>query len=112
MSPEQILANRMVIDHRTDVYSLGATLYELLTLQPIWPGDDKAELIRQISCEEPTRPRQLNPAIPTDLETVVLKAISKHPAGRYDSVQEMADDLGRFLDRKPVRRAGQPFRST
>jgi serine/threonine protein kinase len=103
MSPEQVLAKRVVIDHRTDVYSLGATLYELLTLQPLWSGDDKAGLIRQISFEEPLRPQRLNPAIPSDLETIVLKAISKNPADRYQSAQEFADDLQCLLEHKPIR---------
>ena len=103
MSPEQVLAKRVVIDHRTDVYSLGATLYELLTLKPMWSGDDKAGLIRQISFEEPLRPQRLNPAIPADLETIVLKAVSKNPADRYDSAQALGDDLQAFLDHKPIR---------
>ncbi len=102
MSPEQILGNRVVIDHRTDVYSLGATLYELLTLQPLWSGDNRAELLRQISFEEPTRPQKISPAIPTDLETIVLKAISKNPNDRYDNAQTFADDLRSFLDLKPI----------
>ena len=102
MSPEQVLANRVVIDHRTDVYSLGATLYELLTLQPMWTGEDKADLIRQISFEEPTLPCRVNPTIPTDLETIVLKAIGKNPADRYVSGQAFADDLNNFIEHKPI----------
>ena len=102
MSPEQTLANRVVIDHRTDIYSLGATLYELLTLQPMWSGSDKGELIRQISFEEPVEPRKLNPAIPSDLNTIVLKAISKNPGDRYQNSQLFADDLQRYLDHKPI----------
>ncbi len=103
MSPEQILANRVIVDHRTDVYSLGATLYELLTLQPMLAGDNKAELIRQISFEEPTRPQRINPAIPIDLETIVLKSINKNPSDRYDNAQAFADDLNSYLDLKPIR---------
>jgi len=102
MSPEQILANRVVIDHRTDVYSLGVTLYELLTLQPMWSGEDKPDLIRQISFDEPIRPQRLNPAIPIDLETIVLKAISKNPSDRYNSAQSFADDLQRYRDNKSI----------
>src|SRR5262249_3517278 len=68
MSPEQALAKRVVIDHRTDVYSLGATLYELLTLRPVFEGRDRQELLRQIAEQEPTPPRRVNPAIPRDLE--------------------------------------------
>jgi serine/threonine protein kinase/Tfp pilus assembly protein PilF len=102
MSPEQILPNRLLVDHRTDVYSLGATLYELLTLQPMWSGHDKPEMIRRISFEEPPKPTRINPSIPADLETIVLKAISKNPAERYQTADEMADDLQAFLDHKPI----------
>jgi tetratricopeptide (TPR) repeat protein len=102
MSPEQALAKRAVIDHRTDVYSLGATLYELLTLQPVFGGDDKQELLRQIAFEEPAAPRKLNKAVPAELETIVLKALEKDPSERYATAQELADDLRRFLDDKPI----------
>jgi hypothetical protein len=103
MSPEQALAQRVLIDHRTDVYSLGATLYELLTLQPAFTGTDRQELLRQIAFEEPRPPRRLNKAIPAELETIVLKALEKNPADRYSTTQELADDLRRFLDDKPIR---------
>jgi serine/threonine protein kinase len=82
MSPEQALAQRVVIDHRTDVYSIGATLYELLTLEPVFTGRDRQELLRQIAFEEPKSPRRLNRAIPAELETIVLKALEKSPAER------------------------------
>jgi tetratricopeptide (TPR) repeat protein len=103
MSPEQALGQRGLVDHRTDVYSLGATLYELLTLEPAFPGDDRQELLRQIASEEPRRPRRLNKAIPAELETIVLKALEKNPADRYATAQELADDLGRFLRDEPIR---------
>jgi serine/threonine protein kinase/Flp pilus assembly protein TadD len=103
MSPEQALAKRGQIDHRTDVYSLGATLYELLTLEPAFAGQDRQELLRQIALEEPRPPRRLNRAIPVELETIVLKAMAKDPAERYASAQELADDLKRFLEDKPIR---------
>jgi tetratricopeptide (TPR) repeat protein len=102
MSPEQTLGKGVPTDHRTDVYSLGATLYELLCLQPAVPGEDRQELLRQIASEEPQRPRRLNRTIPADLETVVLKALEKSPADRYSTAQELADDLRRFLDDKPI----------
>jgi serine/threonine protein kinase len=103
MSPEQALGKRVVIDHRTDVYSLGATLYELLTLRPAYDGNDRQELLRQIAFEEPSHLRRLNRAIPAELETIVLKAMEKNPADRYATAQELADDLRRFLDDRPIR---------
>jgi WD40 repeat protein len=103
MSPEQALAHRVAVDHRTDVYSLGATLYELLALEPPFRGTDRQELLRQIAFEEPRAPRRLNPAIPAELETIVLKALAKNPDERYATAQELADDLRRFLEDKPIR---------
>jgi serine/threonine protein kinase len=102
MSPEQVEGNRQTVDRRTDIYSLRATLYELLTLQPMWEGDNKAELIRQISYDEPPRPQKINPTIPNDLETIVLKAISKNPSDRYENAQAFADDIACFLALKPI----------
>jgi tetratricopeptide (TPR) repeat protein len=102
MSPEQALAKRVPVDHRTDVYSLGATLYELFTLEPAFPGDDPHRVIQDIALEEPVPPRRLNPGLPRDLETVVIKAMSKDPSGRYATAQAMADDLTRFLENRPV----------
>jgi tetratricopeptide (TPR) repeat protein len=103
MSPEQVQAKHGVLDHRTDVYSLGLTLYELLTLQPAFPGNDRQKLIRQIIEDDPRPPRQLNKAIPRDLETIVLKATAKEPDSRYATAEELAGDLGRFLHDKPIR---------
>jgi serine/threonine protein kinase/Flp pilus assembly protein TadD len=102
MSPEQTQARRGVVDQRTDIYSLGATLYELATLRPVFDGRDRQELLHQITFDEPVPPRRHDPSIPRDLETILLKALSKDPASRYATAQEMADDLGRFLDDKPV----------
>jgi serine/threonine protein kinase len=103
MSPEQSLAQRAVIDHRTDIYSLGVTLYELLTLEPAVAGRDRHEILRRIAFEKPRAPRRINKAIPAELETIVQKAIEKNPADRYAAAQEMADDLRRFLEDKPIR---------
>ena len=103
MSPEQALAKRVLIDHRTDVYSLGATLYELLTLRPAFAGSDRQELLRQIAFEEPMPPRRLERGVPAELETIVLKAMEKNPADRYGTAQELADDLERFLEDEPIR---------
>ena len=103
MSPEQALANRSVVDQRTDVYSLGATLYELITMQPPFEGSNRQDLLRKIAQDEPRRPRALRTDIPLDLETIVLKAIAKEPSSRYASAGEMAEDLKRFLDDQPIR---------
>jgi tetratricopeptide (TPR) repeat protein len=103
MSPEQALARPVGIDHRTDIYSLGATLYELLTLEPAYAGRDRQEVLRRIAFEEPRPPRRLNPAIPVDLETIVLKAMAKGPTGRYTMAQELADDLDRYLNDQVIR---------
>ncbi|MES2793104.1 MAG: serine/threonine-protein kinase [Planctomycetota bacterium] len=103
MSPEQASGRREPVDHRTDVYSLGATLYELLTLQPIFPGQDRPALLHQILNEDPRPLRKLDLAIPVELETIVLKSLSKIPAERYATAGEMGDDLRRFLDEIPIR---------
>jgi serine/threonine protein kinase/tetratricopeptide (TPR) repeat protein len=103
MSPEQTEGKHAALDHRTDVYSLGATLYELLTLRPAFDGRTRQEVLRQILGEEPRPPRRLNPAIPADLETVVLKALEKAPGDRYATAGELAEDLRRFLADEPVR---------
>jgi serine/threonine protein kinase/tetratricopeptide (TPR) repeat protein len=103
MSPEQALAHPIGVDYRTDIYSLGTTLYELLTLQPAFSGRDRQELLRQIASEEPKPPRRVNRTVPVELETIVLKAMAKSPAERYATSQELADDLERFLQDEPIR---------
>jgi serine/threonine protein kinase len=102
VSPEQAMAKRGLVDHRTDIYSLGATLYELLTLQPVFDGKDRHALLHQIASAEPKPPRALDASIPVELETIVLKALAKNPGDRYGSAQELADDLQRFLENKPI----------
>jgi serine/threonine protein kinase/Flp pilus assembly protein TadD len=97
MSPEQALAKHGLVDHRTDVYSLGATLYELLTLRPAMDGADKQEILKKIAFEEPPAPRSVDRAIPEELETITLKALAKEPAERYATAGELAGDLRRWL---------------
>lgn len=99
MAPEQFAGNA---DERSDVYSLGLTLYELLTLRPAFDETDRARLIRQMTDASPPPPRQLNPAIPRDLETVVLKAIAREPRDRYSAAGELAADLERWLEDRPI----------
>jgi eukaryotic-like serine/threonine-protein kinase len=103
MSPEQALSRRTSVDQRTDIYSMGATLYELLALRSAFTGRDREELLQQVTLEEPVPPRRLNPAVPADLETIVLKAMAKESRERYSTARELADDLRRFLDLKPIK---------
>src|SRR5207244_6470142 len=103
MSPEQALAKRVALDARTDVYSLGATLYELLTLEPAYNGRNREEVLRQIAFEEPRLPSRLNKAVPAQLETIVVKAMAKGPEERYATAQELAEDLERYLIYETIR---------
>jgi serine/threonine protein kinase len=103
MSPEQATGSRLGIDHRTDIYSLGVTLYELLTLQPAFTGENRAELLRQIMSDDPSAPRKHDASIPADLETIVLKALAKEPADRYTTAADLAGDLRRYYADEQIR---------
>jgi tetratricopeptide (TPR) repeat protein len=105
MAPERF---RGQSDPRGDVYSLGLTLYELLTRRPAFDESDRGRLVRQVTQEEPPALRRVDPTIPRDLETVILKAMARDPGHRYPSAGEVAEDLRRFLEDKPVqaRRVG------
>jgi eukaryotic-like serine/threonine-protein kinase len=85
-----------------DIYSLGLTLYELLTLQPAIASTDKLHILYQVRQQDPTPPRAIDPRIPLDLETITLKAIAKEARSRYASAQDFGDDLQRFLDGRPI----------
>ncbi|MDA7980565.1 MAG: serine/threonine protein kinase [Pirellulales bacterium] len=102
MSPEQAGGQKTSLDHRTDVYSLGATLYELLTLGPVFSGTTHQELLHQILNTEPRGLREKNRAVSVELETVVLKSLRKNADERYQSAAEFRDDLARFLEHQPV----------
>jgi tetratricopeptide (TPR) repeat protein len=97
------LGLRNLVDHRSDIYSLGVTLYEALTLKPAYPAEHREELLAEIARGEPVLPRRLNPAIPVELETIVLSAMAPEPEQRYARAQEFADDLRRFLESQPIR---------
>jgi serine/threonine protein kinase/WD40 repeat protein len=103
MSPEYARGGRRFADHRVDIYSLGTTLYELLTLEPAFPGDDRQELLRQITTDEPRAARRLDPSVPIDLETIVAKAMAKSPDERYATARELAEDLERFMEDRPIK---------
>jgi serine/threonine protein kinase len=103
MSPEQASGQRAVVDHRTDIYSLGATFYELLTLHPVFAGRTRPTLLADVLNRDPRSPRSIDRRIPAELEVIVLKSLSKNPAERYASAQELADDLHRFLRDEPIR---------
>lgn len=101
-SPEQARGGG-VVDHRTDIYSLGITLYELLALRPGFDAEDRQQLLEQILHKEPPRLRKVRPDIPVDLEVIVHKAISKDPQERYQTARDLADDLRRFLSHQPIK---------
>lgn len=99
MAPEQ-LAGRP--DKRSDIYSLGLTLYELLVFQSAYNESDRTRLLQQLAHGTPARPRSINREIPRDLETIVLKAMAHHSSARYQSAGELANDLSRFLSGRPI----------
>jgi len=103
IAPEQARGEREHIGPPSDVYSLGAILYHLLTARPPFQGDSVQSILRQVENDEPVSLRRLNAAVPVDLETVALKCLEKDSARRYATAQELADDLGRFLAGEPVR---------
>ena len=102
MSPEQALAQHGLVDHRTDVYSLGATLYELLTGRPAVEGRDRQAILNRLAGGESRPPRAYDKGVPADLETIVLKALAREPVERYATAQELADDLRRFLEHRSI----------
>ena len=102
MSPEQA-SGVPAVDPRGDIYSLGVTLYELLTSRPAFDAADRRQLLRDIINRSPPELRHAVRGIPQDLATIVEKAMAKEPGDRYSTGQDLADDLSRFLSRQPIR---------
>ena len=102
MPPEQAAGKRGTVSRRSDVYALGAILYHALTGRPPFVGEGMAETVQQVLNSEPVSPRALNHSVPADLETVCVKCLEKEPAKRYATAQMLAEELGRFLESKPI----------
>ncbi len=102
ISPEQAMSKRVHVDHRTDLYSLSATMYELLCFQPAFPGTDDKEVLGAIISRDPTAPRKIAPTVPPELETICLKCLEKSPDERYSTAREMAEDLRRYIHDLPI----------
>ena len=103
MSPEQASGRRFLVDHRTDIYSLGVTLYELISLRKPFDGYEAHELIRHVCFEELPSLRSLNPSVPDELEIIISKAIAKNPQERYETAADFADDLHRYAADRPIK---------
>ncbi|MFQ5495135.1 MAG: protein kinase, partial [Phycisphaerae bacterium] len=102
VSPEQAMARRVHVDHRTDVYSLGATAYELLCFQPAFPGEDEKVVLGNVIARDPPHPRKVAPSVPLELDTICMRCLEKSPAARYADAHALADDLRRYIQDLPI----------
>src|SRR6185503_1429242 len=102
MSPEQVQGRVKDITPRTDVYALGAILYQALVGRPVHVGDTTIELYQKIVRDDPVAPGKLQPAVARDLETIAMKALRREAAARYATAAEFADDLARWLANEPI----------
>ena len=102
MSPEQAMGRQEQIGAHSDIYSLGAILYELLTGRPPFHTDSVHATLLLVIRDEPTAPRTLNPHVPVEVETICLKCLEKSPQRRYTTARQLAEDLGRFLNHEPI----------
>ncbi|UCC30359.1 MAG: protein kinase [Phycisphaerales bacterium] len=102
VSPEQAMAKRVRVDHRTDIYSLGATMYELLCFQPAFPGMDDKEVLGAVIARDPTAPRKIYHGVPRELDTICLKCMEKSPDARYESARLLAEDLRCYIRDLPI----------
>jgi eukaryotic-like serine/threonine-protein kinase len=109
MPPEQAAGRHSGSSPASDVYSLGAILYELLTGRPPFQGESLTSVLAQVQTAEPVPPRRLNPGAAPDLQTICMKCLQKEPARRYATAQALAEDLGRFLENKPIQARPVPL---
>ncbi|MCK6473543.1 MAG: serine/threonine-protein kinase [Planctomycetes bacterium] len=110
MAPEQARGDSKAIDPRSDVWALGAVLYEMLTAEPPFHAENALRLMLKITKETPRRPRHVNPKVPRDVEAIVLKCLAKQPDGRYPNARALAQDIARFLEGQPIEaRSAQPL---
>ena len=109
MSPEQARGDSKILDRRSDVYSLGATVYELLAGRPPFDSDSSLDVLVKLLNEEPVPVGSHHPQLPGDVQTIVMKCLEKDPGNRYDSARALADDLGRYLEGEPIRARASGF---